>query len=62
MNSQAHSNAMTDLKCADLMEYNRMLVNTAREADDNDARSIRLARKRLSEIKRANPQFSGVTP
>lgn len=49
---------MSDLVCSDMLEFQRTLINTAREADESDRQSIRLAREKIKAIKAANPELA----
>lgn len=48
------------MKCADYLEYVRTLTNIARNADERDPHSIRMARQRMTEVKEANPEFAAI--
>jgi hypothetical protein len=47
-----------DLKATNLFDFTRMLLEVARNVDESDPVALRDARKRLIEIKEANPELA----
>lgn len=48
------------LKCDSFLEFAKWIVNTARNADESDKLSVRVAREKIAAIRAANPEFSSL--